>query len=327
MATTTTRAAIRRRAVHLARTRGVSSADGVTALTATGGSASTLIDTDFLPPPPAVANLYKKQWIYTPTLAAADQQRIVKDASGYSASTQTITIESGLDWSTGPVSATPYLILEDKPDTWDSAINEALRELLAFPRFDEFSPVSNSRRIYDISSAPISVTDLDRLSQIWAVQWHDEDDATNEERWKDWDDGFRTVRPFEDAGDFFLRFGAEGEVNPLLPSKADQFRLVTTQPYATLSDETTTSNVEETWAAYATLVVMADWLGDHDNPADEWTEIGAKYGPIYEDRRRAVLGEFAFHRVWRSQTQRGGSSVAGRAGRGRGGALSVGRRR
>ena len=327
MATTTTRAAIFRRAVHLARTRGKSSADGVSALTATGGDGSTtLIDTGFLPPPPAVPNLYKKKWIYTPTLTAADAKRF---ANTYSAAAQKITIQSGLNWGTGPSSGTVYYILDDDPDTWNSAINEALRELLAFPRFDEFSPVSNSRRIYQIDAAPINVTDLDRISQIWGVEWHDENDAANEERWRDWNDGLRVVKPFEDAGDFFLRFGGTGFDRRGstfgLPSTADEFRLVTTQPYATLTDETTTSNVEEYWAALATLVVMADWLGDHDNPADEWTEIGAKYGPMYEDRRRAVLGQYAFHQVWRGQTQRGGSTVGGRGGRSRGGNVNVGR--
>ncbi|KKK72528.1 hypothetical protein LCGC14_2902980, partial [marine sediment metagenome] len=309
----TTRAGIFRRAVHLAQTRGRSTADGVNGLTATTGGATTLADTTSLPPTGASTSLYANQWLYRPAANnAADYKRFVT-ATGYTASTRQLT-HGGPNYTENPLAGTDdgtYLLLEDDPDTWNAAINEALRELLAFPRFDKWSPTSNTERVYQINSAPISIYDLDRLSQIWGVQWHDENEASGEERWKDWADGDRAVLPLEDQGTFYLDFRG-----PKLPSTADQFRLITTQPYATLTDETTTSNVEEYWAAVATLVVMADWLNDHDNPADEWTEIGAKWGPVYEDRRRAVLGRYAFHQVWRGQTRRGGATVAGRAGRG-----------
>ena len=123
-----TRAGIFRRAVHLAQKRGKSTADGVSALTATGGDGSTtLIDTANLPPPPASTSLYQNKWIYCPALAAADRVRI---GNTYTAATQTITIASGLDWDTGPSSDTVYYWLKDDPDIWNAAINEALRELL-----------------------------------------------------------------------------------------------------------------------------------------------------------------------------------------------------
>ena len=100
------------------------------------------------------------------------------------------------------------------------------------------------------------------------------------------------------------------------PDTNQQPRLITTQPYATLTDETTSSNVEELWAAMATLLVMADWLRDPDNPADEWTEIADRIKPRYEDRRRAVLGRYAWREVGRETQHGGGVSVCGRAGRG-----------
>ena len=70
------------------------------------------------------------------------------------------------------------------------------------------------------------------------------------------------------------------------------------------------------WAPMATLLVMADWLRDPDDPADEWTEIADRIKPRYEDRRRAVLGRYAWREVGRETQHGGGVSVGGRAGRG-----------
>ena len=304
------RAGIRRRAVVLARTRGRASPDGgVTALEATGGSTTTLIDTSNATPGGASSRLRKNDWLMLPDAAAeADRKRLI---ASYDGDARTYTIDSGTVWSQAAASGDDYLVLKDDPDAWDSAINEALREKLAFPRFDEFSPVSASRRIYQLSAAPISVSDIARLSQIWGVQRHNENEAANEERWLDMGHmGRSTVKPFEDEGTFYLEFGGR------LPGLSDQLRLVTTQPYATLTDESTASNVEEYWAALATLMVMAEWLGDSEDPKDEWAKIGRRYAKAYEDRRRQNLGQFAFAQVQRTVTRPGGALVGGRAGRG-----------
>ena len=305
-----TRAGIIRNAVNKVPKLGLSTDDGVNALTADSNSdVHGLFDVSVAPPLPASKSLYKDWYIYLPAAAAAtDNVRIIGSFDPVSQGWRI----AGTDYGTAPTNdaAGRYLVLKDHPLTWNRALNYALTDLLSFPRFDEFSPVSDTRRIYAIASAPISVTDLTRLSQIWDVEFHDETETANEEDWKSWADGQRTLRPFEDEGTLYLDFG-RGRA----PGTSEQFRMISTVPYAALTDETTTSNAEEEWAALATLVTMADWLADPDNPSDPWTEAGKRFQPLYEDRRRAVLGKFAFRQVIRTQERHGGVRVAGRAGR------------
>ena len=304
-----TRAGIIRNAVNKVPKLGLSTEDGSTALTPDANTnVRGIFDVSAAIPLPASRSLHKNWFAYLPAAAVAtDNIRVVAE---YSAKEQGWLI-AGDDYSTAPTNASAgrFLILKDDPNLWNRALNYALSELLSFPRFDEFSPVSDTRRIYQIDAAPISVSDLTRLSQIWGIEFHNENETANEETWKPWDNGQRTFELFEDAGTLYIHFGGRA------PGTTEQFRLISVVPYAALANESTNSNVEEEWAALATLVTMAEWLADKDNPADEWNIQGKIWAPKYEARRRAVLGKFAYRQVIRSSERHATVRVGGRAGR------------
>ena len=123
------RAGIIRRAVGLARTRGVASPDGVNALTATAGTDDVgLEDTANFLPRGASANLHRDQFLYTPeSSAVADQVRLIAQTDVIN----TRYIHRGPDWSTAPANGERYLVLKDPPQTWNAALNEALQKVQA----------------------------------------------------------------------------------------------------------------------------------------------------------------------------------------------------
>lgn len=306
---TTTRAAIRRKAVHLARTRGFATADGSSVLTATSGSSSTLLDTANLPPTGAATSLYDLQWLYRPAANnAADRERIIA-AGTYTGSTRTLGSITPT-YTEAPLAGTDngtYLILKDRPTLWNQAITEAFARECFFVRRSEFSPTSNTQLVYVLTAAPISLSDFTApLTQIHGLEWHDENETAGEEQWKDFDNGIRTWEIIEDAGVFSLVLNAPFDTTM-------QVRINATIPYPALTDETTTSTVDVTYAAWATLLVMARWLG---NDSDEWAMIGQAAIQEVRDRRRQALGRFAFRTVGRESQHGGAVSVGGRAGRG-----------
>ena len=305
----TTRAAVLRRAFSLVPRLAYTTKDGVNALTSTSGAATTLIDTANQMPTGFVTATHKNWFLCRPAAAAAaDKVRIV---SSYTASTSTWT-HGGPNYTNSPTTER-YLLTKDPLNLWETALNEALQTELFQIRFDEFSPVSNTRRIYQVDGTPISVTDLDRVADVHNIQWHPETDATNEEQWQDWYNGRgRLWHVFEDAGTLYIDFGSGR-----LPGTTDQLRLIVTQPYATLTDETTVSLVDEEWAAYATLLVMCRLLADLIDPRNEWTKVLKTMTPdiFCRDRRRAELAQYAYRTVERSSQRVGGVRVAGRAGR------------
>ena len=308
--TTTTRADIRRRAAGLVRKRSRVTTDGVTVLTSDASTdLRSVTDTTAGagPPVPTSLNRYRNWHIYRPAaVAAGDQVRAVAE---YDARNREYRING--EPYTNAANTERFELLKDHPDNWNAGVNFAMEEFLFFPRFDEFSPVSESRRIYQVSAAPISISDLERpLSQIHNIQWHDESETTNEESWKDWDNGGRTWELFEDEGSFFIDFGFS------TPDSSMQMRLVSLVPYSALTDETSTSAVEEEWAAFATLMVMGDWFRDENNPDDEWNVIYRKFEPAYWSRRRTILGRYTARSVGRNPQFVGAVGVAGRFGRG-----------
>lgn len=313
---TTTRAAIIRRAVMLARTggqepRGFATRDGVNALESTGGSVTTLIDTAGLPPGGASTSVGKGWWIYLPTMEAADQKRLI---SSYAPATQTFT-HGTPNYSGTTVTALgtgiPYLVLKDDPDDWNSAVNEALRTLLSEVQYDEFTPTADRKTTYAVASAPISIAGITRRTQILGIDWRDVNDATGEERWVPWADGYRSWRAYADEGAVILDF----EDPERAPTTQQRLRVKWAPQFTTLADETTTSDVDEYWAALATLTVMSDWLGDPNNPDDTWAVIGARARLQYTAQRRLINGEDAFRRVSRTSQQSGIYGVRGRGGR------------
>ena len=305
---TTTRAAVRRRAVVLARRRGRVTTDGVTELTS---DVTTSLDEvpDTTPgaglPVPTSPSRFRNWFIYRPVAVnAGDQIRAIAE---YGAQARRYLING--ERYTAACSAERYEILRDPPDDWNSAINEALKTLLWTPRLDEWTPTSNTQRIYTFGTAPLNgITDLARRTQVFELEFHPTADASGEENWQVWADGQHTYRTYEDEGTLRVVFGG------LLPNTDNQFRWTILIPFAALTDETSTSTVDEEWAAWATLKIMAGWFADPDNPSDEWTEIGEQAEENYHDLRRAVLADLAYRTVGRHSQAGGSVSVGGRRG-------------
>ena len=303
-----TRQTIRRRAVILSRTRGRVAVNGITALTATGGDANSLIDTTAhaAPPVPTSASRYRNWSLYIPEATnALDTERAIAE---FDAEQRRYMI-NGPAYNTVPGSGDRYEILRDPPDDWNSAINEANKTLLWTPRLDEWTPASNDQRIYTFGTAPLDgITDLARRTQVFELEFHPTADASGEENWQVWADGQHTYRTYEDEGTLRVVFGG------LLPNTDHEMRFTTLIPFAALTDETTILTVDEEWAAWATLKIMAGWFADADNPSDEWTAIGETAEENYHDLRRAVLADLAYRTVGRHSQMGGSVSVGGRRG-------------
>jgi hypothetical protein len=328
---TTTVAEIRRRAVLLARTdgrvRGFATRDGVNALLATTGTALTLTDDIALPPTGAAELWSAGDWLFLPeAVVLADRKRLV---ASYDAAARTIT-HWGPDYDAGTIALLedeemPYLILKDDPDLWQMALIEALRTILSAVTFFEFTPTASLAR-YDIDASPISLLDLgmnddagiQRASQILDIEVHaagsadDTDDLNDENAWLSWSNGQRTWRAYnvtDTAGNtVYIDFGASP------PQTTDRLRIkyATQYPAATADEDDDDLNVDEYWAALATLSVMADWLGDPNNPDDDWNIIGRRVKTQYFAQRRLILGENAFRQVSRSTRSIGSVGVRGR---------------
>ncbi len=303
-----TRTQIRRRAVALVPEKGFASADGVASLVASAGAVGTLTDTTNLPSTGASTALYANQWIHRPAAAnASDFYRLIS-STGYAAATQIIT-QQGPNWTVAPLASSDsgvYILTKDDPRLWNRAINEALRSECFVVQRDEWTPVSNTRRIYAIGSAPLdSVTGITRKTQIHAIQWHPSGDASNEELWRDWDDGRREWEPFDDAGTLKIDF------RHVVPGTTQKMRLVSVLPLAALTDEATTVDVDEEWAAYATILVMARWLGEDDKV---WRDYGKDALDFVRDRRRAELEQYSYRTVGRESQFVGAVGVAGKGG-------------
>ena len=133
------REGIFRRAVLLARSRGISSADGVASLTASGGDPVSLVDAEGFFARGMSTNLDRDTWLYMPTATAADQVRLVRATDPINQAYR----HAGPDYGVSPV-AERYLVLKDHPFRWNAALNEALRTLLFFPRLDEWTPRASS---------------------------------------------------------------------------------------------------------------------------------------------------------------------------------------
>lgn len=314
---TTTRAAIRRLAVSEARangrTRGLASRDqGATALTATGGDANTLIDTAGLPPGTNMPTSFMQDcWLYLPAMTAANQRRII---TTYSGSAQSFD-HDGPNYDATTITAlgasTPYLVLRDDPDLWNSAINEMLKLLGSRINYDTATPTAASVVRYTMSSAPFSLAGILRDSQVMDIEYAGTDETSGQEEWRPWARGNYTWKAYMDEDDVILDFGDPD----LAPDTNTKLRVKWSSQYAALSDESTTVDLDEQLAAWGTLCVMADWLADWNNAEDDWNVIGRRAREQYESRRRLVLGEDAYRQVQRSAQQRGTVQVGGRMGR------------
>jgi len=319
----TTRAAVIRRAVAIVRvnghSRGYATRDGVNALASTGGSTLTLIDTAGLPPVGAASTMAKGDWLYLPAMTAANQRRLV---ASYDASARTFT-HGGPVYDGTTITAlgvgTPYLVLKDDPDTWNAAVNEALRTILSQFNYDEVTPAVDRKVLYTMGAAPFTLVTPVRDSQIAEIEYRSSGDVAGEERWYPWANGSQTWKTYMDEDDVILDFGSPGTA----PTTDIVLRVKWSSQFATVSAESTVIAADELFCALGTLVVMIDWNADPDNPSDDWNMLGRRIYPQYAARRRLILGEDAYTQVARTAQTAGFINVGGRAGRG----MSSGRRR
>jgi hypothetical protein len=299
------------RAIHLVPDKGLSSNDGVNSLTASSGTTSTLVDTTDLPPAGASSALFANQWLWRPNANNTGDYYRTIGGTGYAASTQTITAQAPVytEAPTGGTDDGVYRITRDPPWLWNRALNEALRTECFFVEIDEFTPTSNTQRRYVLTAAPISISDLTRKTQIANIQWHPANDTAGEELWRDWADGRREWEVEEDDSAITIDFRF------VPPATTQELRIISTQPYTTLTDETTSINVDLEWAAWATLL----WMARYNKKDEEWQEIGKDALEFVRDRRRQELEQFSYRTVGRESQFVGAVSVGGRGGRGRAG--------
>ena len=299
---TTTMTGIIRRAGALVPERAhVARQGGQTALTATSGAAQTLIDT--VGYPYGITTTYMKdRWLWNLT------QGLVRKVSSTTEATGTYT-HAGAAWA-APASGDIYMVLLEHPEIWMAAVNEALQTLLTTRTLLEWTPTDSDQDDYSITAAPISATNVQRDSQIFAVEYRPADDANA--RWEPWNDGFRTWQAYMDGETVRISFG------DLKPSTADKMRFTLLQQFAPVTNLTTSIAVDEEWAAYGTLLAMARVL-KQNKPGDEWTRIERDIAaPAYDGRRRAILGGDGYRQVGRNN-QRGGILGVGGRGYARGG--------
>lgn len=305
---TTTRPAILLRAAHKMPARAFVTVDGVNELTASGGTqiegASTLIGAGVAPPNGYAASTHKNWHLYRREVSTGDRIAIV---SSYSGTNRTWTTKS--TFATASTSGKFYGVYKDDPNTWIQALNEALRQECFFLRYHEFTATDATKLRYDLSAAPITNTDLTRISQVVGLERHTDSEAAGAERWRPWADGRRVYDIEEDEATFTLDTMGFGL------NTADEMRLVYTMPYTALTDDTTTSKVDIDWAAWATLLVMGRWLGDPNNNDDEWEVMRRKAQAECDMRGRLQLGRYRYKTVQRHSTPIGGVSVGGRRGR------------
>lgn len=310
MATTTTKAAVRRRAVFLARAdgrrRGLSSPNGVTALTATGGTTATLIDTAGLPPVGVSPLFAKRHWLNLPSaVAAGDRKRII---DSYTPASYTLNLKDPV-LAVAPVAGTPYLILKDDPDTWNAAMDEAFRTMLSEVHYDEITIGSTPSHRYDLSAAPFSLPSITKVTQVYGIELR-RGDATDPD-WDEWQNGSRAYKVYSAAGKIYLDFGTIAAA----PGAADVIRVKWAAEYDVTTTEAASINCNELLAAQATLIQMADWLADSDNPADDWNIIGLRTRVEYAALRRELMGADAYRRVERPSQGAGRLRMRGRGGR------------
>jgi len=295
----TTVAGIIRKAVtlHASKRGHVARAGGTTALTATGGAAQTLIDTVGYPQGVS-ETYYKGWWIWDLTT------NLIRPVSAQTQSAATYT-HDGNAW-TVPSSGNVYMILRDHPETWWESVNTALSLLLSQRDYYEFTPTDDTEDEYTFGVAPLSLTGLKRETQVFRVEYRDagDDDAP----WLDWADGTRTWRAHTEGATHYLDFGGSA-----LPSTSDRMRLTILKQYPVASATDTSIDVDEEWAAEATLLAMARTLKTQA-PGDEWAQIERDAAHAYLGLRGATLGTDSFRSVGRSQRRQGGSGVQGRGG-------------
>jgi hypothetical protein len=138
---------------------------------------------------------------------------------------------------------------------------------------------------YVLSAAPFTLTGIVRDSQVAEIERAAAGDTVGEESWQRWGDGFNTWRTYMSDDDVILEFGSRS------PTVADALRVKWTSQGAVFTDETTSQDVDEYFAALATCVVMADWLADPNNADNDWNVIGRRVRTQYAAQRRLILGE------------------------------------
>lgn len=293
-------ASIIRRAVSLhAHERGlVARNGGATALTATGGSSSTLIDTVGFPQG-ASPRYYKDWWAWNVT------KGLIRPVVSGDDATSTFTL-GGASWTT-PSASDIYMVLRDHPENWWAAANTALSVLLSDVDYLEWTPTNAEEDEYTFNVSPLTYDLSIRQTQIFRVEHRPVGDEYAE--WEDWNDGVRGWIPRIDGSTVYLRF------NGPKPTTDDRMRVQIVRQFPRLDSYTDTIDVDEVWAAEATLMAMSRALGQPQVPNDAWTRIGRDAAIAYDGRRVAILGTDAYRKVSTSNRRDGVVGVRGRRGR------------
>jgi hypothetical protein len=314
----TTRLEVLRLAIAMCPERGLSTIDDENNLVASAGAVGSLTDLGVLPQTGASTALFNNAYLYRPK--AANAEDIVRQigATGYAGTTQVITHE-GPNYTEAPLGGSDdgtYLITKDHPFLWETALNRALKTLLFYRREEEFTPTTSGQRQYTLSTSPLdgNFTLVTSPAQIHNVQYRGKSDTSGQYEWRDWfQKGRRQWRVYQVNNTVALEFIPPGPA----PTTDDRLRLVIVVPQTAVTTHNQSITLTNpTWAAAATVLMMARSLANRNNPDDIWLKYARDAEKIYNDLRRQELGELAYRSYGRSNTRSGGASVGGRAGRG-----------
>lgn len=291
-----------RQAVSESR-RGFSTRDHTTPLAATGGSGRSLIDTAGLSARGNSPGRFFNHYIWRPTVAAADEIRIVK-ADGYNPQLTELDIaDQEADWATAPTTDL-YLLVQDHPDTWKAALNAAL-DAGVYERKTAVWTVAATDRQVNPLVAPISASWLESPTDVFDIEVQTTN-TVGALQWESLDLAERGWRLHKDGGVLVLDF-----LTGAGPAVGEVLRLTTVRNLDMVTAHDTAIGAELDWLVWATLAKMAEWLGNPINPQDEWLQIGGRAQVRSAAKRIEELGILAHFKLRDDTRLIGGPTLTG----------------
>ncbi|MCR4341807.1 MAG: hypothetical protein NUW01_18180 [Gemmatimonadaceae bacterium] len=289
--------------------------------TASAGTTTSLTDAGLLDVGVESPGRFGAYWLHRPAAAAAANfyRRIRGD--GFNAQTGKLDIQGAI-WTVAPLASADTGEYEIWPgDVHPAAVNRAISRALTTRCFSiqRDSVTTNGQTRYDIAASPFTLTSISSIqNQVLEINQVSGTDP-NARIWP-WASGGRSWWPEEDNNTLYLRF---------YPAPSGTLEIVWKKPYADLTDETTTSAVNEDYVKWAAFYELFFAL---ENRAKAESESKVNYKDLKETcyarywaRNQMEMGRFAsqYHHPrprWRSAV------AAPTSGRGYGGLGGYGAR-
>lgn len=218
--------------------------------TATTGATGALTDTTLLAVGGNASSRYGNWFLYRPAAAnASDVYRRVT-AAGYAPTTGVLT-HGGGNWTVAPLASGDsgyYELHQFDPRDVNAAIVRALTKRCFTLERDTFTANGQSR--YDVTAAPISLTSITTV-QDQVLEFSRISGTDPNARISPWATAGRTWWPEGDGATQYVRFD---------PPPSGEIQVTWKKPYATLTDETTTTTCPVDYVAWAAWFELFDVL-------------------------------------------------------------------